>query len=1333
MPKSVEEIMQGYYGNQQSKPQPATRTQPKTSTASQPKDPNRKKSVEEVWGEAVKKGNQGNGIQYDWLYRLNPWYEPPEDVNSISTLDQNVMLASSNFLEGFAWGQDIVKGEDDLTKASKALGTVSELAGDLTRTAGEVVLSAGVVTVASKTYQAVSWGSKALKVAPAAINATMKYAPRLLSTVGNAAARGLVFSGIEQALAPKERKPGLEGTVINTLAFTGGAIGNQLTQNIMAKYIVNGGKKISPLFQEILSGVGDTVGGMVASFPFVENKDKYMEEFGGQVVVTGILDTIMYGLTKKHIQMNKEVKLYTGIMERAAKEFYNTGSESSAKSFYDAAEQVIKSGSLNEKNTTWVRQLFEQFNQARREKIREHGGQRNHLPLFSDSIDSDEIRIDKLSQELVMKNNTLKKEDLDYLANAHKPSNGDSINTPRFKVGGTVREVIKTFADRVEGRQIETHDDLMKKVKKALPDEEKLIKSVVEEFGVVGEEARRLEELTRNAPEVITKYRAIMASNAAEIRYIAKKIHNSPNGITDLELAQFMYRVKIQDDITHSVKGIWNNFGRTLSSGNIDVGGKLINLADIFPEDLINDMDLNNTIEAIIHTAGGKGNIRKLAQGVLEAPDLSKLNYAARKAVRSKPIIRAIVEGRTASLLTSPFTSAYNVVSQATNQALEHVTEFVSVGLGSTIDVVTGQKTHMTLGEFGERVKGDVEGMFIRSYVKPMIKNTDVNVDFNIVGKTPLEWAVKLLETPQKLEQLLNETSLNPRQEVEGLPTSALSTDALKGTAVGDAVTGVGQGLDKVRQVILKATGKDISLDPNSVTMVDLVNGLLDAGASMQRLLSFGLLELGDRPFASGAYHSELAGNLDAMSKTADLQGLTSKEWKQRMKDQVMAMRQFKTLKKTQADTEIPLILRGVESAKMNVINDLDEKAFKFSNYMTWKDPFTSDFAKNTERWLQHAPALRFVIPFYHTPSKILAKTLRYTPGLNMFAESVRNDISGKNGSRARDMALSRMLVGTALYFAGWQLAMSGFITPNAPPPGQAKQMRDANIPRGSLYIPGLDKWMEITRIDPAPSAFFGITAEMVNIFNNPEISQAEADDVATTVMLAFARQTLDKTWLKGVNDTLSAVFGRGSKNWLERSADTMLPFYGARQAAPQIHAFGLNPLYNEHFQEVTNFLDRFQPSRDMLDSYGKPASNQQRLMGLKVNSVNDSPVRKVAIAVNARFPDITKSMYGTTLKDSEQYKIKLMLDKEIHLEDKLNELVSTKAFQSYAPELQQLVLEKYYNAYVRRAKGMFLKQNPDVLERIKKDKLTYKEHLRDQEYVPSFAPWLFTDKGENK
>src|SRR5690606_37525207 len=239
-----------------------------------------------------------------------------------------VAAGAAAFTEGFAYGLDLFSIDDEVP-VHPWVDAGSRILGEVTRMAGEMFLSAGAVSV----LRGLPWVSRALSSGGTVAKNVLQRVPGLArlvdkgaplaAVVGREAAEGLVYSGIDQLLAPEERKPGLEGAAMNVVQFAGGGIGFRAATRITERVI----PKAHPVLKRLIGFSGDTVTGALAAYGFYDDKSQiYTDIFAAETIAIGVIDLITYAMSKGRLNPTPEA-LEAMDRARQAKMIYDaTGS-----------------------------------------------------------------------------------------------------------------------------------------------------------------------------------------------------------------------------------------------------------------------------------------------------------------------------------------------------------------------------------------------------------------------------------------------------------------------------------------------------------------------------------------------------------------------------------------------------------------------------------------------------------------------------------------------------------------------------------------------------------------------------------------------------------------------------------------------------------------------------------------------------------------------------------------------------------------------------------------------------------------------------------------------
>jgi hypothetical protein len=184
-------------------------------------------------------------------------------------------------------------------------------------------------------------------------------------------------------------------------------------------------------------------------------------------------------------------------------------------------------------------------------------------------------------------------------------------------------------------------------------------------------------------------------------------------------------------------------------------------------------------------------------------------------------------------------------------------------------------------------------------------------------------------------------------------------------------------------------------------------------------------------------------------------------------------------------------------------------------------------------------PGAYLIAPFIRTPANILKYAAERTP-LGLAMKGVRENLSGKNGNVARDTQIARMALGSAVAAVTASYVMAGMISGSGPDdPDERNVLRAAGWQPYSVRIG--DTWYSYQRFDPF-ALIVGITADMIEL--GEAVGEADAGKIGAMVISSISGNLLDKTWLSGPSNFISAIQDpqRYGDSYVRRFAGTLVP-----------------------------------------------------------------------------------------------------------------------------------------------------------------------------------------------
>lgn len=166
-------------------------------------------------------------------------------------------------------------------------------------------------------------------------------------------------------------------------------------------------------------------------------------------------------------------------------------------------------------------------------------------------------------------------------------------------------------------------------------------------------------------------------------------------------------------------------------------------------------------------------------------------------------------------------------------------------------------------------------------------------------------------------------------------------------------------------------------------------------------------------------------------------------------------------------------------------------------------------------------PALHPIIPFVRTPANIFNFALERSP-VGLLKRSVRADIAA--GGARRDLALTRLALGTGVMLTTTDMALNGSITGGGPkdPAQRAALLRTGWQPY-SMKIG--DSYYSFSRLDPWGFTL-GLAADAVEIAHNTDWNKNDtrsAEDIGYAVAQSLFNVVMSKTYMRGLSDFAQA------------------------------------------------------------------------------------------------------------------------------------------------------------------------------------------------------------------
>jgi len=227
---------------------------------------------------------------------------------------------------------------------------------------------------------------------------------------------------------------------------------------------------------------------------------------------------------------------------------------------------------------------------------------------------------------------------------------------------------------------------------------------------------------------------------------------------------------------------------------------------------------------------------------------------------------------------------------------------------------------------------------------------------------------------------------------------------------------------------------------------------------------------------------------------------------------------------------------------------------------------------------VNRVPGLSLIAPFIRTPVNIFKQAHAKRSPLALFSAQFWRDV--KAGGRARDLALTRVGMGSATAALVANYVIDGTITGGGP---QNDNERQALLATGwrpySIRIrnpfTGDVSYHSYARLEPI-AFVIGATADTTEILSyvNSDVEtlkdeQAQLYDSAAAIIAGIANNTMSKTFMKGMADMTEMLSdpARYFKQWSDSFATAFIPLSSARRQ--------FNQTQDPYLREAWTLLDK--------------------------------------------------------------------------------------------------------------------------------------------------------------
>jgi hypothetical protein len=388
-----------------------------------------------------------------------------------------------------------------------------------------------------------------------------------------------------------------------------------------------------------------------------------------------------------------------------------------------------------------------------------------------------------------------------------------------------------------------------------------------------------------------------------------------------------------------------------------------------------------------------------------------------------------------------------------------------------------------------------------------------------------------------------------------------------------------------------------------------------------------------------------------------------------------------------------------VAELSMSPTEEMALHAKEVADYQTFQTPL-GKVGRSVQNFANSHMLAKFIIPFVRTPLNLLKYAGERTP-LGLFAEEVRDNISGKNGAVARDTQIARITLGTMIGVATYELASQGLITGGGPADKgkkavmQADGWQDYSVRIGDMYY-------RYNRLDPF-SIILGLVADAYEIHKATGSQHLDKEHIPALIFAAISKNVLERASLRGPSDLIQAVADpdRFGKGYIKSMAGTVVPALAAQSAQT------IDPVIREARTVLDGIKSRIpglsqglHPKRDI---WGEPMVREGGFgpdiaSPIMEKRIKSDPVNQALLAANYFPGKLDRKIRGVELSDDQYDDYSRIAGRMAKV--RLNAIVGIPGFVTMPETARKELMTNAITTSREAARSLIMMQNPEIIKK---------------------------------
>jgi hypothetical protein len=339
---------------------------------------------------------------------------------------------------------------------------------------------------------------------------------------------------------------------------------------------------------------------------------------------------------------------------------------------------------------------------------------------------------------------------------------------------------------------------------------------------------------------------------------------------------------------------------------------------------------------------------------------------------------------------------------------------------------------------------------------------------------------------------------------------------------------------------------------------------------------------------------------------------------------------------------------------------------------------------------------LKFVNPFVNIAGQIINQSIIQRSPVGLLSRELRADLSGQNGNIAQDMAMARMLMGTAVAITMGGLAAEGYASGSGPKDHDAATMwKLAGNQAHSVLIGGV--WYGVNKLGPV-GMLMGMAADLYDVAH--KAGEGEYAKAAAYFHHALVQNILDQSWMKGPADIIQAVEDpdRYGQRWVQNYVSSFVPNALAQAVRRQDpYSREAKTVIDAIKSKIPGLSETLPPKRDI---WGEPIPNQEAVggkavTGIYVKKMSEDPVNKAMVELDMHPGAVEKKIRNVELTPQQHDDYARIAGRLLKMN--MDKIVASDMWQEIPYAQKQTLIQHTIEANRNVARNMVIMKHPQI------------------------------------